>query len=83
MVLDWPGQYMYINPMFQKAQRANLIVLAGYAAGFIHVVPDYPGFSYLTVLYILNTLMIFVDLLLFLRNRKLEFFSNTGSEQVS
>jgi hypothetical protein len=59
-----------------------LIVLAGYAAGLIHVVLDYPGFSYLTVLYLLNTLMIFIDLLLFLRNRKLEFLSETGPEQI-
>jgi hypothetical protein len=59
-----------------------LIVLAGYAAGLIHVVLDYPGFSYLTVLYLLNTFMIFIDLLLFLRNRKLEFLSETGPEQI-
>lgn len=49
-----------------------LIVLTGYVAGMIHVILDYPGFSYLTALYLVNILMISIDIFLFFRNRKME-----------
>lgn len=53
-----------------------LIVLAGYLAGMVHVILDYPGFSYLTALYLVNTFMISIDIYLFLRNRKFEALSS-------
>lgn len=84
--LAWPV-YVYKSNVSKitkgKSFQFLLIVLAGYAAGLIHGVPDYPEFSYLTVLYLLNTLMIFIDLLLFLHSRKLEILSETCSEQIS
>ncbi|QTX33056.1 hypothetical protein KAR29_03900 [Aminithiophilus ramosus] len=49
-----------------------LIVLVGYVAGMIHVFLDYPGLSYLNGLYIVNTMMIVADILLYVRNRRLE-----------
>ena len=48
------------------------IVLTGYVAGMIHVIIDYPGLSYLNVLYAINTTMIVADILLYFRNRRLE-----------
>lgn len=55
-----------------KSLMFLVIALIAYVAGLIHVVIDYPGFSYLTVLYIANAVMISIDIALYLRNRRLE-----------
>ncbi len=55
-----------------KSLMFLVIALVAYTAGFLHVIIDYPGLSYLTLLYIANGLMISADIALFFRNRRLE-----------
>ncbi|WP_024821579.1 MULTISPECIES: PQ-loop domain-containing transporter [Aminobacterium] len=48
------------------------IILIGYVAGILHVILDSEGFSWILVLYILNTLMVSIDTCLYFRNRRIE-----------
>lgn len=80
--LAWPVS-VYKSYVSQSTKGKSLlfllIVLTGYAAGINHVILDYPGFSYLTALYLVNILMISIDIFLFFRNRKIETLSECGT----
>ncbi len=73
--LAWPVSVYksYVSRSTQgKSVMFLVIVFVGYMAGLIHVLIDYPGFSYLTVLYLANSIMIAADMALYVRNRRLE-----------
>ena len=73
--LAWPVSVYksYVSRSTQgKSAMFLVIVFVGYMAGLIHVLIDYPGFSYLTVLYLANSVMIAAEMGLYLRNRRLE-----------
>lgn len=80
--LAWPVS-VYKSYVSQSTKGKSLlfllIVLTGYSAGITHVILDYPGFSYLTALYLVNILMISIDIFLFFRNRKIETLSECGT----
>ena len=73
--LAWPVSVYksYVSRSTQgKSVMFLVIVFVGYMAGLIHVLIDYPGFSYLTLLYLANSVMIATDIFLYARNRRLE-----------
>lgn len=47
-----------------------IIILIGYFSGIIHKV--YYSFDYVIILYILNGIMVFIDIMLYYRNQKLQ-----------
>ena len=53
-----------------KSARFLAMVLVGYIAGIIHKIKN--DFDPVTWLYAFNGLMVFIDLMLYFRNRKIE-----------
>ncbi|MDD2206029.1 MAG: PQ-loop domain-containing transporter [Aminobacterium sp.] len=55
-----------------KSLSFLFIILTGYAAGIVHVVLDYEGFSWILILYGLNAIMVGIDTCLYFRNKRIE-----------
>ena len=56
-----------------KSQSFLIVVLIGYAAGILHKV--YYQFDAVMYLYVLNFIMVFTDLLIYYRNRRIAITS--------
>jgi len=71
--LAWPTSiYKSYKSKSTKGKSLNflLIILIGYLAGIIHKVVY--NFDFVTILYVLNFIMVSIDVMFFFRNRKIE-----------
>jgi len=71
--LAWPTSiYKSYKSKSTKGKSLNflLIILVGYLAGILHKL--FYNLDFVIILYILNFIMVFIDVMFFFRNKKIE-----------
>ncbi|NMA95374.1 MAG: hypothetical protein GX974_04970 [Clostridiales bacterium] len=64
-----------------KSMFFTVIIFIGYISGILHKTYYYP--DNVRYLYTLNAIMVFIDMMLFLRNRKLDRDRDSQAENVA
>lgn len=62
-----------------KSPMFLIVILIGYISGILHKILD--NYDYIIYLYILNTIMVSADLILYIRNKKAADIENTKNTQ--